>query len=115
MEVGVPLHDKSRFAHRHGPGAGDGDYFGPALNRVARLQSAGHGQQTLLSRSIYELVRDHLPDDVELRDLGERRLKDLSVQNTSTNWSLQTFPGSFLLSRPSITARTTCHARPLLS
>jgi predicted ATPase/class 3 adenylate cyclase/DNA-binding XRE family transcriptional regulator len=56
----------------------DGDYFGPALNRVARLLSAGHGGQTLLSAAAWELVRDHLPADVALRDLGEHRLKDLS-------------------------------------
>jgi predicted ATPase/class 3 adenylate cyclase len=56
----------------------DGDYFGPALNRVARLLSAGHGGQTLLSAAAWELVREHLPADVELRDLGEHRLKDLS-------------------------------------
>jgi predicted ATPase/class 3 adenylate cyclase/Tfp pilus assembly protein PilF len=55
----------------------DGDYFGPTLNRVARIQSAGHGQQTLLSTSTYELVRDHLPDGACLLDLGEHRLKDL--------------------------------------
>ncbi len=29
----------------------DGDYFGPPLNRVARLLAAGHGGQTLLSRA----------------------------------------------------------------
>src|SRR3712207_1832153 len=34
----------------------DGDYFGPALNRVARLLSAGHGGQTLLSQATRELV-----------------------------------------------------------
>jgi predicted ATPase/class 3 adenylate cyclase len=56
----------------------DGDYFGPALNRVARLLSAGHGGQTLLSAAAWELARDHLPSDVELRDLGEHRLKDLT-------------------------------------
>src|SRR5919202_2748126 len=55
----------------------DGDYFGPALNRVARLLSAGHGLQTLLSRPAYELVRDSLPEGVALQDLGEHRLKDL--------------------------------------
>jgi predicted ATPase/class 3 adenylate cyclase len=54
-----------------------GDYFGPPLNRVARLLSAGHGGQTLLSLATQELVRDQLPAGVELRDLGERRLKDL--------------------------------------
>jgi predicted ATPase/class 3 adenylate cyclase len=55
-----------------------GDYFGPTLNRVARLLSAGHGGQILLSLTTRELVRDHLPDESGLRDLGERRLKDLS-------------------------------------
>src|ERR687890_1898215 len=55
----------------------DGDYFGPPLNRVARLLSAGHGGQVLLSLTTQELVRDQLPPDVELSYLGEHRLKDL--------------------------------------
>jgi predicted ATPase/class 3 adenylate cyclase len=55
----------------------DGEYFGPPVNRVARLLSAGHGGQVLLSLAIQELVRDQLPPDVELRNLGEHRLKDL--------------------------------------
>src|SRR5215211_897991 len=55
----------------------DGDYFGPPLNRVARLLSAAHGGQVLLSLATQELVRDQLPPDAELSDLGERRLKDL--------------------------------------
>ena len=56
----------------------DGDYFGPPLNRVARLLSAGHGGQTLLSLPAQELVRDQLPVGAQLRDLGEHRLKDLA-------------------------------------
>jgi predicted ATPase/class 3 adenylate cyclase len=55
----------------------DGDYFGPPVNRVARLLSAGHGAQVLLSLAARELVRDRLPPGVKLRDLGEHRLKDL--------------------------------------
>ena len=55
----------------------DGDYFGPPLNRVARLLSAGHGGQTLLSTITEELARDHLPQGASLRDMGERGLKDL--------------------------------------
>jgi len=55
-----------------------GDYFGPPLNRVARLLSAAHGGQVLLSLPTQELVRDVLPLDSELRDLGEHRLKDLA-------------------------------------
>jgi class 3 adenylate cyclase len=54
-----------------------GDYFGPPLNRIARLLSAGHGGQILLSSATKELVRDALPEGASLRDLGERRLKDL--------------------------------------
>jgi predicted ATPase/class 3 adenylate cyclase/DNA-binding XRE family transcriptional regulator len=55
-----------------------GDYFGPVLNRVARLRDVGHGGQVLLSSATWELLRDHLPPDVVLRDLGAQRLKDLS-------------------------------------
>jgi predicted ATPase/class 3 adenylate cyclase len=56
----------------------ENDYFGPSMNRVARLLAAGHGGQVLLSFASEELVRDHLPEGVSLRDLGERRLKDLN-------------------------------------
>ncbi|TFH16647.1 MAG: adenylate/guanylate cyclase domain-containing protein [Acidimicrobiales bacterium] len=49
------------------------DYFGPVLNRVARVMAAGHGGQVLVAGSTAELV-----DDVELLDLGERRLRYLS-------------------------------------
>jgi predicted ATPase/DNA-binding SARP family transcriptional activator len=54
-----------------------GDYFGPPLNRIARLLEAGHGGQVLLSLATQELARDHLPEGASLRDLGEHRLKDL--------------------------------------
>src|SRR5215218_4877319 len=56
----------------------DGDYFGPPVNRVARLLSAAPGGPILLSSSTQELVRDHLPPQTHLGDLGERHLKDLS-------------------------------------
>src|SRR5215211_3010429 len=55
----------------------DGDYFGPPVNRVARLLSAAHGGQVLLSLPTQELVRDQLLVGTTLRDLGEHRLKDL--------------------------------------
>lgn len=55
----------------------DNDYFGPPLNRVARLLSIGHGGQVLLSQPVFELVRDHLPVGAELRDMELHRLKDL--------------------------------------
>ena len=55
-----------------------GEYISSlTLSRAARLLSAGHGGQILLSFPAAELVRDHLPQDVSLRDLGAHRLKDL--------------------------------------
>lgn len=56
----------------------EGDYLGAPLNRVARLRDAAHGGQVLLSSVVYQLLADHLPPDVTLRDLGSHRLKDLS-------------------------------------
>src|SRR5215208_552281 len=55
----------------------DGDYFGPPLNRVARLLSAAHGGQVLLSLPTHEMVRDQVPAGMNLAELGEHRLKDL--------------------------------------
>lgn len=39
----------------------DADYFGPTVNRVARITSAGHGGQALLSGTTGEHVEDRLP------------------------------------------------------
>jgi predicted ATPase len=54
-----------------------GDYVGAHLNRAARIMSAAHGGQVLLSQATFDLVRDLLPEGVTLRDLGDHRLKDL--------------------------------------
>jgi YVTN family beta-propeller protein len=48
-----------------------------AVHRAARISAAGHGGQVLLSSTTRDLVEDELPNDVQLRDLGEHRLKDL--------------------------------------
>lgn len=55
----------------------DGDYFGPTLNKLARLLNTAHGGQTLVSRVTFDIARDELPDFLEHCDLGEHRLKDL--------------------------------------
>ena len=54
-----------------------GDYFGPAVNRTARIMAAGHGGQILLSGATAALIEGGLPAAISLRDLGEHRLKDL--------------------------------------
>nr|WP_268777978.1 BTAD domain-containing putative transcriptional regulator [Mycolicibacterium komanii] len=55
----------------------DGDYFGRAVNRAARLRSLAAGGQILCSGATAELVIDSIPDDVVLADLGTRRLRNL--------------------------------------
>ena len=56
----------------------DGDYYGQAVNRAARVMSTSEGGQILLSLTTEELVRDGLPDGATLRDLGDRDLEGLS-------------------------------------
>jgi predicted ATPase/class 3 adenylate cyclase len=68
-----------RMGIHTGPGElRDGDYYGTALNRAARLMSAAHGGQILVSLAVEELVRDALPDRAELVDLGEHQLRDVA-------------------------------------
>jgi predicted ATPase/class 3 adenylate cyclase/DNA-binding CsgD family transcriptional regulator len=55
----------------------DGDYFGPVVNRAARLLAIGNGGQILVSGGTRELLADRLADGIGLRDLGVHRLKDL--------------------------------------
>ncbi len=55
----------------------DGDYFGPPLNRCARLLSLGSGGQILLSAATELLLSDERFDGVSLHDLGAHRLRDL--------------------------------------
>jgi class 3 adenylate cyclase len=53
------------------------NYFGPAVNRCARLRAAAHGGQVVLSKTTRDLVADRLPDGAQLADLGVHRLRDL--------------------------------------
>jgi predicted ATPase/class 3 adenylate cyclase len=55
----------------------NGDYLAPGLNRLARLMSAAHGGQVLLTVVTQNLARDALPRHTSLRDLGEHPLRDL--------------------------------------
>lgn len=55
----------------------DDDYFGPALNKVARILSSGHGGQILISETLTKLFDVAASPEVSLRDMGLRRFKDL--------------------------------------
>ncbi len=57
----------------------EGDYFGPTVNRVARLLGIGHGGQVLVSGVTTDLVQGTLPAQATLQDLGAHRLKDLTL------------------------------------
>jgi len=54
----------------------DGDYFGPSVNRAARLLAIGHGGQVLISGVTAELLQNEASPDII--DLGIHRLKDLT-------------------------------------
>jgi predicted ATPase/class 3 adenylate cyclase len=55
----------------------DDDYFGPAVNRVARLLAIGHGGQVLISGACAEMLEGRMAPGCTLRDLGVHRLKDI--------------------------------------
>lgn len=72
---GVPVRVRMGL-HTCEPTQVDGEYFGLDVHRAARIESAGHGGQVLLSHATRTVAE--LPEGVTLRDLGEHRLKDLA-------------------------------------
>jgi predicted ATPase/class 3 adenylate cyclase/Tfp pilus assembly protein PilF len=56
----------------------DGDFYGSVVNRAARIMSAAHGGQMLVSQAVAQQLRERLPEGVSLRELGTVRLRDLS-------------------------------------
>jgi predicted ATPase/class 3 adenylate cyclase/DNA-binding CsgD family transcriptional regulator len=77
-ETSVPL--RVRMGLHVGPAVAEGNDYSTThtLNRVARIMSAGHGGQILLSVEVADLVRRDLPTDVSLCDLGKHRMKGLA-------------------------------------
>jgi predicted ATPase len=67
-----PIHVRVGL-HTGTPHLTDEGYVGDDVHRAARIAAAGHGGQVLVSASTASLL------EVELRDLGEHRLKDLSA------------------------------------
>jgi class 3 adenylate cyclase len=63
--------------HTGEPTVGEEGYLGMDVVRAARICSAAHGGQILLSETTRALVGNSVPDGVSIRDLGHARLKDI--------------------------------------
>jgi class 3 adenylate cyclase len=66
--------------HTGEPAVGDEGYVGVDVVRAARICSAGHGGQVLLSEATRALVGSDLPEGVSVRDLGDQELKDVPAE-----------------------------------
>jgi predicted ATPase len=71
-------------------------YVGLDVHHAARIMSAGHGGQVLLSQPTRDLVAHSLPEGVGLRDLGEHRLKDLQRSSHLYQLVIEDLQASFL-------------------
>jgi hypothetical protein len=67
--------------HTGEPTVGDEGYVGLDVVRAARICSAGHGGQILVSETTRALVGNELPDGVSVRDLGRQNLKDIQHEH----------------------------------
>jgi predicted ATPase/class 3 adenylate cyclase len=110
-ELGLPEQIRVRMAiHAGEVQEHDGDFAGPVLNRLARLLAAGHGGQVLIAGPVAEQVRGTLPKHVELRDLGERRLRDVPGTERIVQLAIEGLPSTF---PPLRTLETIAHNLPI--
>ena len=65
------------------------------LNRVARLMSAGHGGEMLVSSETVRASNGPLPANASLRDLGKHRLKGLKIPEHIFQLVLPDLPSEF--------------------
>ena len=88
MKVRIGLHTGE-------PQVGEERYVGMGVNKAARIGAAGHGGQVLLSRTTRDLVEDELPPGVTVRDLGDRRLKDIERPEHLFQLVIEGLPSEF--------------------
>jgi len=91
--------------HTGEPTVGEEGYLGMDVVRAARICSAGHGGQVLLSETTRALVGNNIPDGVSIRDLGDAQLKDVQHERIY-ELALDDRPNSFppLKTAPATTA-----------
>ena len=73
----------------------EGDYFGPTVNRVARLMSVTHGGQILLSENTLKLIQDQSSPEFAWLDLGQHWLRDLKQPEHIYQVVVPDFPADF--------------------
>ncbi len=89
---------------RPDPNTGRMDYFGPMVNRSARIASAGHGGQIVISQA----VRKAIEERTDLQDLGDHSLR--GVHERFRLW--QVGAGEFPPLRTAQVRRDTLPAEP---
>jgi predicted ATPase/class 3 adenylate cyclase len=75
IKVRMGIHTGAAQLEKH---SNESNYSGYAtLALTQRIMSAGHGGQILISQSVFDLIRETLPENAQLIDMGERQLKDI--------------------------------------
>jgi predicted ATPase/class 3 adenylate cyclase len=102
LRVRMGIHTGPVSSHRD-PTTGRMDYFGPSVNRAARVSDAAHGGQILLSRATWGLIKHELVE-IKSESFGEFQLKGMRdreelIQLSSTEHSLRVFPGARTVQR----------------
>ena len=98
-------------AHRRADGRRRRDLLGLDVVRAARICSAGHGGQILLSETTRSLIGNDLPEGASVLDLGEAKLKDIQHERLfqlSVDGEQHSFPP---LKTEVEKSPTTCSAR----
>jgi predicted ATPase/class 3 adenylate cyclase len=91
---GVTVHVRIGL-HTGEPQLSSEGYVGLDVHRAARIMSAAHGGQVLLSQTTRDLVEHALPTGVSLRDLGAHRLKDLAYPSHLFHLVISDLPADF--------------------
>ncbi len=73
----------------------EGDYYGSAVNRCARVRSLAYGGQVLLSLATQQIIADYLPEKVDIVDLGLHSLKGLRRSEQIYQLVIQDVPSDF--------------------
>ena len=85
---------------------GSGDYVGIDTNRAARIASAAHGGQVLLSESTWALAARDLPPGVGVKDLGQHHLRGLAEPERISQLTIDRLASDFPALRTLSTPRT---------